>query len=129
MIALGISLGLASMAAAAPPVPAFQSGADLRNLPKSLDPAQFSDPSTREAYAIARRNPKVLAQVPCYCYCDRSVGHKSLYYCFVDMHGADCNICQQEAILAERMSKKGSSIKAIRGAIMRGEWEAVSLWP
>lgn len=129
VLSLGMSLGVASLAAADSPIPAYQSGAALTTLPRPLDAARFQDRSTRETYAIARRNPKLLAQLPCYCYCDRSVGHKSLYYCFVDMHGADCNICQQEAILADRLARKGTPIKAIRAALIRGDWRSVPLSP
>ncbi len=127
VLALGICLGLPGLAIATGQVPAYQSGSELKRLPPPLDANQFKDRATRGAYGIAKRSPKLLAQLPCYCYCDRSVGHKSLYSCFVDKHGADCNICQQQAYLAERLAKKRLPIKAIRDAMNRGDWSAVSL--
>ena len=54
--------------------------------PASLDPAQFQDPNTRAAYAVARSAPELLEQMPCYCGCF-TTGHTSNYDCFVDNHG------------------------------------------
>ena len=54
----------------------------------TLDPNQFSDPATRQAYQIAREIPWVLDSIYCYCYCEESAGHKSVLSCFVDTHAA-----------------------------------------
>jgi hypothetical protein len=32
---------------------------------------------TKEAYQAAREIPETLAQLPCYCHCDKSMGHKA----------------------------------------------------
>lgn len=54
----------------------------------TLDPEQFRDDATRQAYRIAREIPWVLDSIFCYCYCEESAGHKSVLSCFVDTHAA-----------------------------------------
>jgi hypothetical protein len=44
-------------------------------------------PVVQEAYEIAHRIPEVLAQQPCFCYCDK-FGHGSLLDCWASDHGA-----------------------------------------
>lgn len=71
-----------------PRVPEFhKSEAEAKPFPVTLDPAQFKDPDVRRAYQAAREIPGVLAQQPCYCYCDR-MGHKGLLACHRDNHSA-----------------------------------------
>ena len=48
------------------------------NLGPTLPPEKFSG-KTRDAYQAAREIPQTLAQLPCYCHCDRGIGHKSLH--------------------------------------------------
>ena len=86
-------------------IPAFQSGNSLANLPPTLDPEIFAG-SVRQAYWIAKEIPETLAQVPCYCKCDRSLGHKSLHSCFTDDHGSKCGTCMNEAFGAYRLQKE-----------------------
>lgn len=86
-------------------IPAFQSGKSLANLPATLDPEIFTG-SVRQAYWIAKEIPGTLAQVPCYCKCDRSLGHKSLHTCFTDDHGSKCGTCMNEAVSAYRLQKE-----------------------
>jgi hypothetical protein len=50
--------------------------------------AQF--PYQTHAYELAAKIPKVIYQQPCYCYCDRGMGHNSLHSCFSGTHGAQC---------------------------------------
>lgn len=88
------------------------------SLPPPLAPEQFSG-KTREAYQAARDIPQTLAQLPCYCHCDRSMGHKSLHSCFEDDHAAHCAICTDEALMAYRLQKeKHLSAKQIREQII-----------
>lgn len=86
-------------------IPAFQSGKSLANLPPTLAPEVFAG-SVRQAYWIAKEIPGTLAQVPCYCKCDRSLGHKSLHTCFTDDHGSKCGTCMNEAFSAYRLQKE-----------------------
>jgi hypothetical protein len=88
-----------------PRVPAFQSAESAKNLPPTLAPEMFQG-TVRAAYAAVREIPETIAQLPCYCHCDRSVGHKSLYSCFVDDHGANCGICMNEALTAYKLQKE-----------------------
>jgi hypothetical protein len=80
-------------------VPAFQSAAATANLGPTLAPDQFIG-KTREAYKVAKKIPATLAQLPCYCECDRGFGHKSLHSCFEDDHASHCAVCVDEALLA-----------------------------
>lgn len=91
---------------AALPVPAYQSGASLANLPPTLAPEGFANASVRAAYAVAREIPETLAELPCYCHCDKSIGHKSLHSCFADDHGANCGTCMNEAMRAYQLQKQ-----------------------
>lgn len=101
-------------------VPAhYESEAHLRQLPPTLAPAQFFG-RAREGYLAAQAIPKTLAQLPCYCYCDRSFGHKSLHSCFEDTHGAQCGLCIDEALLAYKLEKEQKLSPAeIREAVIK----------
>lgn len=67
----------------------FENPDDAKPFPKTLDPATMKTTATKLAYATARRIPEVLAQQPCYCFCDRGFGHGSLLDCHIDNHSAD----------------------------------------
>lgn len=70
------------------PVPHFHARLeDALPLPKILPASNFSIPIVARAYAAAARIPEVLAQQPCYCWCDK-MGHGSLVDCFATDHGA-----------------------------------------
>jgi len=90
---------------AAGQVPAFQTPSQATQLPPTLAPGQFVG-KAREAYIVAREIPQTLAQLPCYCHCDQSFGHKSLQTCFVDDHASHCAVCVDEALLAYRLQKE-----------------------
>jgi len=55
--------------------------------PETLAPERFANAFVRRAYEIAREIPGILAQQPCYCYCDQ-YGHGSLLDCYRSDHGA-----------------------------------------
>lgn len=88
-----------------PPVPAFMDASQVGDLPPTLPATNFSG-KTREAYAAAKEISGTLAQLPCYCYCDKAFGHKSLHTCFEDDHAAQCAVCVDEALLAYRLQKE-----------------------
>jgi hypothetical protein len=90
-----------------------QAIADLR---RTLDPKQFTG-QVREAYQVAQDNPDLLAQLHCYCGCDRTNGHKNLLDCYRDHHGASCAICTGEALEAKKLFDQGASIETIRAAL------------
>jgi len=83
-------------------VPAYQSVAQADRLGSTLEPTQFFG-KARDAYQVARKIPKTLAQLPCYCHCDKSFGHKSLHSCFEDEHASECAVCVDEALLAYKL--------------------------
>ena len=74
---------------------------------------------TGQAYRAAAEIPDLLDQLYCYCECETTVGHKSLKSCFVDLHGANCGICQKEALLAWNLNRKGLSVLEIRNQVDR----------
>jgi hypothetical protein len=65
----------------------FNSAAEAGPLPSVLPAGLFQIPVVARAYSAAARIPQVLAQQPCYCFCDK-MGHGSLLDCFATDHGA-----------------------------------------
>jgi hypothetical protein len=55
----------------------------------TLDPNLFQDPQVREAYRVAKEIPWVLDSIYCFCYCEESLGHKSVLSCYVDTHASE----------------------------------------
>lgn len=93
-------------AADAKTIPAYlQVAPSKSSLAPTLEPEKFTGP-TREAYRAVREIPVTIAQLPCYCHCDKGYGHKSLYSCFEDDHAAHCAVCVQEALLALKLEKE-----------------------
>src|SRR6185503_15493596 len=99
-----IALGLLTIAASAQwsnpsaDIPAFNGKAPTRPLPPILSGNQlsgeyFARPYQATAYKMAAKIPSVLHQQPCYCRCDRAIGHNSLHSCFEGTHGAACSTC------------------------------------
>lgn len=64
-----------------------QTLADAGPLPAILPAEQFPIPIVAKAYRAAAKIREVLAQQPCYCFCDK-MGHGSLVDCFATDHGA-----------------------------------------
>ncbi len=71
-----------------PSPPFHKDPEDAKPFPR-LVPASYyrSQPLVARAYRIAAQMPEVLAQQPCYCYCDR-LGHGSLLECYASDHAA-----------------------------------------
>ena len=87
-------------------VPAhFEVAPSRSSLGPTLEPSSFTG-ITRDAYRAAKEIPVTLAQLPCYCHCDRGFGHKSLYSCFEDDHASHCDVCVREALLALKLEKE-----------------------
>jgi hypothetical protein len=120
-----------SASVAAPPakddIPAYHAAPPTGALPDTLDPKQFPDARTQNIYALAAKVKPVLYQQPCYCRCDREVGHTSLLDCFGDMHGSVCDVCKKEAAYAYQQTKLGKTPAEIRAGIMAGKWKQVDL--
>ncbi|MGB7434341.1 MAG: CYCXC family (seleno)protein [Candidatus Acidiferrum sp.] len=111
----------------AEPVPAFHSQPPAGELPPTVNPAVYTDKLAFNAYVFAGRIRKVIYQQPCYCHCDRAVGHGSLLDCYVSQHGSRCDICQKEVFYAYEQTRGGKSPAQIRAAIIRGDWRTVDL--
>ena len=99
----------------------YKRATDAMPFPATLEPAVFKRADVQEAYKTAKEIPDVLAQQPCYCYCQRK-GHRGLLDCFKTDHAASCNICIKETRLAGEMRRQGKSAQEIRGAIVAGPW-------
>lgn len=95
----------------------YETEPSRNNLAPTLEPEQFTG-KTREAYGVVREVPQLIAQLPCYCYCDRGFGHKSLQSCYVDDHAAHCAVCVDEVLKAYEMQKRGMSPSQIREQIV-----------
>jgi hypothetical protein len=109
----GLSIYRSRMAAAAPPPQEADAAHHLR---MTLDPNQFVG-EVKQAYLIAESDPALLAQLHCWCGCDRTDGHRNLLDCYRDTHGAHCAICTGEAIEAEKLASQGMPVEKIRDAL------------
>jgi len=93
--------------------PASLRGGETR---QTLAPQYFTG-DTAKAYVAAREIPEVLDSLHCYCECKKHQGHKSLLTCFVTTHGRNCSLCINEAVMANKLHKKGYDVVAIRKAV------------
>lgn len=109
------------------PTPAYHSDVPAGALPQTMDPGAFRDPVVQNAYAVAAKAKRVLYQQPCYCHCDRSIGHQSLLDCFVGKHASVCDICMREGFYAYEQTQKKKTAAQIRAGIIRGEWQQVDI--
>ena len=80
-------VGMKSSTGFSQPVPGAPSGYARRETRIPLSPALFVG-KTAVAYRVAHEIPNVLDQLYCYCYCDKSMGHRTLLTCFVNSHAA-----------------------------------------
>jgi len=81
-----------------------------------IAPEKFSG-AVAEGYKAAQRAKDVCSKLFCYCGCDLTDEHTSLLDCFTSMHGIDCAICQEEAIIACGMKEQGKTLAQIQKAI------------
>ena len=64
------------------------------------------------------------AQIPCYCGCDRSLGHRNLADCYVtsagewDAHASGCAVCGNETATAREQLATGTPIADVRASII-----------
>jgi hypothetical protein len=117
-----------SDAQSGPRVPAYHKTPPKGALPETLPPAEFAnDAVTHNAYALAAKIKETIYQMPCYCNCDRNVGHTSLMDCYRDTHGAICAICKKELFYSYQERKKGKTVAQIRAGIERGDWSKIDL--
>jgi hypothetical protein len=67
--------------------PFYDTQRAAKPLPATLSPTLFRDVTIARAYQFVQEIPRVIAQQPCYCHCDR-LGHRSLLDCYRSNHGA-----------------------------------------
>ncbi|MBI5604383.1 MAG: hypothetical protein HY879_13635 [Deltaproteobacteria bacterium] len=87
------------------------------NFPKYV----YINDSVLVGYKIAVKEPKLLANFPCYCFCEE-MGHKNLSYCFLkqgtlgkfDNHAANCNVCNAQTMHAFLLNELGVSVGRIK---------------
>jgi hypothetical protein len=113
-------------------VPAYNAQPPAKQLPAILSGQQLTGPYfhyawQRKVYLLAAKIPAVLHQLPCYCRCDRALGHNSLHSCFEGTHGAVCSTCAKEAAYAYNMTRQGKTAKQIREGIEHGDWQQIDL--
>lgn len=118
MIFLGV-FGLVQGASGADPDDGF---AASRAVTTSLDKMP-ADMATHYRYAAA--HAEEYTQIPCYCGCDSSLGHRYLTDCFVtptgawDAHAAGCAVCTLEAVQVRAQLDAGIPIADIRASILK----------
>jgi hypothetical protein len=76
-------------------------------------------PRVEQAYEMAAAVPHVLDGLYCHCSCAEHSGHYSLLDCFASDHGAHCDVCMSEALIAYQMTLNGASLDAIRAEVDR----------
>jgi hypothetical protein len=115
-------------------VPAYHASAPLKvaALPPILSGAKLTGENFRfpwqvHVYQQVAKVGNVVYQLPCYCRCDRALGHTSLRSCFENAHGTECSTCAKEGFFAYRETKAGKSPAEIRAAIARREYESIDL--
>jgi len=74
-------------------------------------------PDVARVYAMAKEIPEVIDAIHCYCDCARNFGHRSLMTCFESDHGAGCDVCLREVMIAYQMTQQGQSLSQIRAQI------------
>jgi hypothetical protein len=81
-----------------------------------LNPAKFFGRAAL-GYSAAKLAPDLCQKLFCYCGCDMTDSHANLLDCFTCDHGADCQICQDEAIIGLHMKQEGKSLFKIQKSI------------
>lgn len=79
------------------------------------------------AYQMAAAVSNEIYQMPCFCWCSRAMGHKSLHSCFEGTHGAVCSVCMREAAYVYQQTHAGQTPQQIRAGIVNGNWKTVDL--
>jgi hypothetical protein len=115
-------------------LPAYHAQAPAKgaNLPPLLSGAQLSGdyfryPWQKKVYEEAAQVSRVIYQLPCYCRCDKALGHQSLHSCFEGTHGAICSTCAKEGAYAYKMTKQGKGPAEIRAGIEKKDYESIDL--
>ena len=80
--------------------------------------------ATADVYRYAADHAMHFTEIPCYCGCENSLGHRNLEDCFVnaagdwDAHASGCGVCSAEAIAAREQLDAGVAISDVRQSII-----------
>ena len=82
-------------------------------------------PDIAAHYEFAAAHGDVYTQIPCYCGCDRTLGHRNLKDCFVradgtgwDAHASGCAVCTNESTAVRDSLAAGVAPADIRTQII-----------
>lgn len=115
-------------------IPAYHPASPLRvsALPPILAGSKLTGENFRypwqvHVYQQAAKVSSVLYQLPCYCRCDRALGHTSLRSCFEGLHGTECSTCAKEGFYAYQQTRLGKTPAQIRDGINHHAFESIDL--
>lgn len=120
-IVLFVGLGVASLirgASAADPDHALHSPTAV-TVSLGMLPTEIAT-----AYQYAAEHAGQFSQIPCFCGCVRSLGHRNLEDCFVtpdgawDAHASGCAVCTLEAASARELIATGTDMALVRQTII-----------
>lgn len=101
---------------------ATNAGVGLAAVP--LDLASAS-PDIAAHFTYAKDHQDAYSQIPCYCGCEKFLGHRNLYDCFVrsdgegwDAHASGCGVCIGESATARLLLDEGQDPTAVRDAVV-----------
>jgi hypothetical protein len=75
-------------------------------------------------YRFAAAHPGVYSEVPCFCGCDATLGHRFLLDCFVrpgggwEAHASGCGVCLEEGQMIRSMLARGATTAEIRADVI-----------
>ena len=81
-------------------------------------------PAIAADYHYAADHLDHFAQIPCYCGCDHSLGHRNLADCYVtatgawDAHASGCAVCGNETATVREQLTAGTPIDDVRTVIV-----------
>lgn len=81
-------------------------------------------PAIAADYHYVAEHLSDFAQIPCYCGCDNSLGHRNLADCYVtatgawDAHASGCAVCGNETATAREQLATGTRITDVRTSII-----------
>ena len=116
-------VGVAAVVAAS----SEDAGPSAGGMPQMVTPLDLASvsPNVAAHYRYVRGHQDAYSQIPCFCGCDRSLGHRSLLDCFVqadgaawEAHASGCGICVSESVTARRLLNGGRDPTAVREAVI-----------
>lgn len=87
---------------------------------ETLSPSMFENQEIITAYRIASESPHILVELPCFCFCyGKNNRHESLLDCFKSLHGKNCKICIDEAVMVLKLQNEGLQFEEIEKEIVK----------